>query len=790
MRFHLDPRRAIALSLLGLALAWVSLFPATAQEPERFYYYFDKKIPLTVSTEKVGFYFDRDLPAQARRGALDSEAELGDLVSGRFVSGLELVALRPGMDEQRVMAMTRRLAAGAGVRYVSPVFRVGEGELVLTDQVIVKFRPGLSRGEAEAIGALYECELVRISYSKNPEDPHFHLFRAIDPSGDNPLTIANRFHEDRDVLYATPNFQSLSAKLHGLEPDDTWFNPPDSGEVGQWQLYNNAGEPGTEAHEAWQFMADLGISLENTGVVIAVLDMGVDVNHEDINIWVNVDEIPDNGLDDDCNGYVDDINGWNFSVQTNNVTNSNCNGFPPRSREARPESETGDPSTQHPIEYARHGTWVAGVAAAKTNNGIGVAGMAWGARVMALRILDFTGYHVNPGTENPTKPETDLVPVDLVADAIHYAIDNGADVLNNSWGDRTPSSCITDAIRDARFGRDGRGSVVVFSSGNDFATKVNYPANLPEVIGVGMTDDMDEKQFPSNAGPTLDVIAPSGRGSTPEVKLYAPDVQDQPTGTGGTHIGLNSGSPAEPDSAGLYTWKGSGTSGAAPHVSGLGALIINANNNLTAVQVQSIIRFSAEDEVSPNTSQDTAGRDHYMGYGRINANKAVRLAVAPTIMNLTTDEGRHVMSVIEGGHFVLEGNLIINVTSIVPQSSDLLVVWNNADPSAAVARVDALGDLYLKGDLYERVATPPATLSPPSSAPLVLKNRDSTPVIRAFFDGSGNLKIDNNVFLAKSIYDGSFDPEDPETNLIGELNGAPDRSNSQGTDETQMANAS
>ena len=193
-------------------------------------------------------------------------------------------------------------------------------------------------------------------------------------------------------------------------------------------------------------------------VVVAVIDTGVDYNHLDLrnNIWVNTAEIPGNGKDDDGNGYVDDINGWDCVGDDNN-----------------------------PMDDNGHGTHVAGIIAAE-NNKVGGIGVAYNCKVMVLKAGNSSGYFNNSD----------------VAEAIQYAYMNGASVINMSFGGSNISIAVEEALENAY-----NTSVLVAAAGNDGACNnlsckecdkvgVSYPAALPYVIGV-MSTDKDGKHLSS-----------------------------------------------------------------------------------------------------------------------------------------------------------------------------------------------------------------------------------------------------------------------------------------------------
>ncbi len=291
----------------------------------------------------------------------------------------------------------------------------------------------------------------------------------------------------------------------------------------------------------------------STSIIVAGIDTGVDRNHVDIkdNMWVNTREIPNNGIDDDGNGYVDDYYGWNW------VANSN-----------------------DPMDDNGHGTHTAGTIAATGNNGIGVVGVNWKSKIIALKFLDSTGSgYISNGIK-----------------ALQYAADMGARVSSNSWGCMCNSVAMDDAIQ---YEHD-KGMVVVAAAGNNNADALDFsPASSDGVITVAASDYNDAKASFSNWGEKIDVAAPG-------VNILSTRASNSPMCTASITVGTN------------YCVV-SGTSMATPHVAGLAALILSKNPNLTNEEVRQIIRNGA-------TDLGTSGWDPYFGYGRINAQGSINLA--------------------------------------------------------------------------------------------------------------------------------------------------------------------
>jgi subtilisin-like proprotein convertase family protein len=237
-------------------------------------------------------------------------------------------------------------------------------------------------------------------------------------------------------------------------------NDPSFGSL--WGLSNNGSQGGLlnadiNIEPAWA----LGTA---TSIVTAVIDTGVDYTHPDLasNIWTNTDEVAGNGIDDDGNGFVDDVRGWDF---VNNDSD--------------------------PMDDNGHGTHVAGTIGAVGNNGIGVTGVAWTASIMPLKFLDQSG----------SGSLSDAIK------AIQYARVNGAKIINASWGGGGFSSALQSAI--TQFITSG--GLFVAAAGNEATNNdvtPSYPANYQGVISVGASTRTDTRASFSNYGTSVDVFAP------------------------------------------------------------------------------------------------------------------------------------------------------------------------------------------------------------------------------------------------------------------------------------------
>jgi subtilisin family serine protease len=332
-----------------------------------------------------------------------------------------------------------------------------------------------------------------------------------------------------------------------------------------------------KAPEAWQ------TSSQGAGITVAINDTGIYLQHVALapNLWKNPGEIAGNCIDDDANGFVDDVYGITSGGSA--LNQQSCTGS-----DGRAASATYIPQ---PMDCHGHGSHVAGTVAAVDNGTFGLSGVAPQAKIMALKGLDDEGYGSTIG----------------LARNIVYATDNGADIINNSWGSgplSLPDPVLTDAIRYAA----AAGVVNVFAAGNESADMaLANPANMEEVLAVGAVDRDGKLADFSNYGARIDVVAPGV-----DVNSSFPDT----CATKEPHPIFGSIPVKSSDFTTL-----SGTSMATPHVSGAVALILAANPSLRVDEVRAIIRASADDLGAP-------GFDSQFGSGHLNVARAVKMATA------------------------------------------------------------------------------------------------------------------------------------------------------------------
>ena len=390
-----------------------------------------------------------------------------------------------------------------------------QGRHYAPDQILVKFKPKVTAPFVEATISAYQAKKIR-------RIPKIDVFLLQIPKGITVEEMLYVLKQNPNIEFAEPNYKAYIA----VTPNDTLFGF-------QYALYNSGQEIGEspesprgtpnadiKATSAWEEIKG------DEEIVIAVIDTGVDMEHPDL-----INKIHSEGYD-----FVNDDN-----------------------------DATDDQA---------HGTFVAGIAAAETNNNKGVAGVAWNCKILPIKSIDEEG----EGT------------YEWIEQGIIWAAENGADVINLSLGGPVPSQSLEAALTHA-FGKD---IVIVAAAGNE-ETEVLYPAAYDDYcLAVAATDYDDLRVEWSNFGPEVDVAAPGERVVGPV-----------PTWFWG------------PDSFPYGFW--GGTSMSTPHVAGLAALIKSMKPWLKAADIMNVIRYSADDV----NGTDYPGKDNFIGYGRINMEKAL-----------------------------------------------------------------------------------------------------------------------------------------------------------------------
>jgi subtilisin family serine protease len=679
-----------------------------------FYYWQGKRIPLYRSLTEYAVQFQEGLNKETRGAIIEAVSPLAKMTEERKIGNQALSVITLKIDKAKEPAAIEEiidnLKARSDVRWAVPVYIHGKtgSRMLVTDEIAVKLKPGKDLANLAGLLQSYGLLVVKPMWGTRDE----YVLRLRDPKAVNPLEAANALFESGLVEWAQPNF---------IQEYKRSFTPNDPRLSRQWDLTGT--DKGTStayvrALKAWD------ITLGSPDITIAVLDDGVQRDHPDLvgNIFVNPGEIPGNGVDDDGNGFIDDVSGWDFSNNDN------------------------DPSPfiglDDPPDGDVHGTAVAGVAAARGDNGKGGSGVCPRCTILPVKIFNGNNNIDDAG----------------IASAIRYAA-NLADVVNNSWSGGGQSDIIQEALKFANTqGRGGRGAVVLFASGNSasgfilrritdipagtyrfewvysknindqsavgrdtawlawvrfpggelvnfesgslpagwstsgaapwtivenakhadeglcfthaakagpithnqftaisvvktvpagdldyyaevsseagsdgltlkiidmgnngsFSSRlqsgipevrrpVDYPARYPEALAIGASSDQDCRSDYSQFGPELDFVAPSSGGPLNR-QIFTTDL----TGANGYNPNGN------------YTATFGGTSSATPLAAGVVGLVLSRNPNLTRKDVKQILRNTA-DKIGPAAYDEKGHNDRY-GFGRLNANKAVKAA--------------------------------------------------------------------------------------------------------------------------------------------------------------------
>jgi subtilisin family serine protease len=440
-----------------------------------------------------------------------------------------------------------------------PLYRPG--------QLLVQFKPDVEAAEIEALHAATGSRVLRVIH-----DSRMHQIAL--PEGAD-MSAAIKAYQGSPIVEKVGN-NSLRYPL-GIVPNDPKFSE-------QWALES------VRAPNAWT------ITTGSPDVGVAVVGTGVDYHHPDLssNIWINTEELHgEPGVDDDGNGFVDDVHGWDFAGERVSVY---------------------DDGTPDPMDRYGHGTQMAGIIAAVGDNGIGVAGVSWKTKILPLKVL---------------ADDTDSMEmVDIIA-AIDYAIAAGARVVNCSFGG--PDSNVnpdgtmldgTDNLEWEAFTRLGEAGILAVcaagNSGNDNDQTPLYPASyrLDNILSVGWQTQAGRLSINSNFGKnSVHLAAPGENVLSTALNAGLTDVSNLPL-----------------DDDGLYTSM-SGSSSATPHVSGTAALIYSIRPSIDSLQARAAILGSVRPFSSPADQEkiysggtlDTFGALRFLGFvkGDVNLDGSV-----------------------------------------------------------------------------------------------------------------------------------------------------------------------
>ncbi len=481
-------------------------------------------------------------------------------------------------------------------------------------EILIRFKAGVS--ESVVARSLSAKGAARLGGLERLNIQHVRL-----PAGQSVKDALAEYRRDPHVLYAEPNYRVRPLVV----PNDPFF-------AEQWGLSNTGQTVGPSGStSSGTAGADILATLAwndqtgSSGTIIAVLDSGMDLDHPDLagQLWVNNPENPPNGIagvDDDGNGFVDDFQGWDF---VNNDNNPNDDSL------------------------TSHGTHVSGIIGADGNNGTGVTGVNWTAQLMVVKVLDANG--------NGEITDPDTGKASDVVFGIDYAVDNGAKIINASWGVDNFSQILYDTIQDA----GARGVLVVAAAGNNGESLgVVYPArfNLDNIVAVTATGLSDElSDFGTTELAAVDVE---------DVDLGAPGYQIYSTyiaGTADPNLNLTTN----------YYWK-EGTSMATAFASGVAGLLLSEQPLLTTDQIKARI-LNSVDAVS-----DTDITENTVSGGRLNADRAIE--DQKEIDAGTADFDIPVIVPFGTG-------LNVGETRTFSLNGDVASVWSSSDPTVGTTSI-------------------------------------------------------------------------------------------------------
>lgn len=521
---------------------------------QNFFYSPDGKTTLETSTEKILVKFKAGTDFETQKQILGESKNLVPLQRENLLPApvVTLVDLTENATKSDVEILLNQLNSNEKVDYASPFLAHKDGTLHgITDKIIVGLKSESDAQVLENIAKGYGAEIEE----RNEFDPlQYHLLVSKNANR-NALAIANAIHETGLFQFAEPDFLRLMKRFNTNDPfvGDQWSLNNDGNNTSQW---NGVAGADMKVYNAWN------TSTGSASIKVAILDEGVDLVHPDLvaNLLLGYD-----------------------------ATGQGSNGGP-----------SGDDA---------HGTACAGIVASVGNNNTGTAGVAYGSKIIPVRIA-YSNAQGNWVTSNT-----------WIANSLNWAWQTAnADILSNSWGGGSPSTAINNAISGSiNSGRGGLGAPVIFAAGNGNGA-VGYPGSNNETIAVIAMSMCNERKNPSSCdgetwwgsdhGTHADVAAPG-------VKIYATDISG-PAGY----------------SSGDYVSNFNGTSSACPNAAGVMALILSVDGNLTEQAARAALETTCDKvggyTYSTNGAQPNGTWSTDLGYGRVNAEAALNSLTPPS----------------------------------------------------------------------------------------------------------------------------------------------------------------
>ena len=511
-------------------------------------------------------------------------ALLGDMTGAKKLSDREsnLQLRHETAEENNGYTVRDKQVVYASVRDIPPRDDTGRPNYV-PGQLVVRFHGGVPHRRQDQIVDELGARILRTLDARRGE-------YLVVLSGISVPAAAEQFAKLQEVDFAEPNV------LHYINdmPNDQLYAGFDNEatDLQRWYFNGIGADSNLDAEAAW------AITTGSSNVVIAIIDTGVAINHPDLaeNIWTNPYQ-----AEDEANGYTNAVHGWDFYNNDND-----------------PTPDLGDGTSGDGNVF--HGTFVAGVAAAVSDNMVGVVGANWHSKIMPLKVFTNSGG----------------APATAINEAIHYAVDHGANIINMSFGSPVATRMIYSAVQYAAV----KGVIMVSAAGNNNSNRRSYPAGYPYVVSVGGTGsgsvmsggsvtNMRARASFSEYGPkAVDVVAPAV--DIVSTAVYSKTDEVNGWGTAG-------------DDTYLY---GNGTSFASPLVAGEAALLLaraeqlGLSGSISANTIDRVI-VTATTDLDP----DPVGGAKWAGHGRVDFFAAIQqigpqlvtAPAAPVKMSVSTN---------------------------------------------------------------------------------------------------------------------------------------------------------